>query len=81
MSEVLVALDSFTIQDSGVRRFVRYGQPVRADDPIVAGRESLFAKQSDMLDGERPVESATAAPGEKRNTGRKPAKSAGAAKG
>lgn len=78
----LTAMDSFTVATKNGKRMVLAGHTVRADDPIVKGREHLFADTDELAaaaadtDGvlRRPVEAATAAPGEKRNTGRRPKK-------
>lgn len=43
---MLRALSAFHCTVDGVARFVPAGQVVRADDPVVAGRESLFADAS-----------------------------------
>lgn len=50
---------------SAYGRVVRQGQTVDRSDPILDGREHLF----DDVPSRRPVEQATAAPGETRNVG------------
>jgi len=57
---LLRALTSFAATVGKQELFIRSGEVVRADHPAVKGRETLFAPA-------RPVETATAAPGEKRN--------------
>ncbi len=59
--QVLVCRRGFTAAVKGGRpRVVKGGQLVAADDPVVKGREHLFAPVEDV------VEQATAAPGELR---------------
>jgi hypothetical protein len=53
-------------------RTITKGQAVDASDPIVEGREHLFTAD----DSGPVIEQATAAPGEKRSTPRRPAKRA-----
>lgn len=67
MSDLLVAVDSFKTADG---RVVLAGQTVRNDDPVIVGRESFFIDADEATNRNRPVETATARPGEKRNTGR-----------
>lgn len=50
-------------------RLITIGELVEASDPIVKGREALFAQD----DSTPVVEQATAAPGEKRRARRAPA--------
>lgn len=52
---------------AGNRRLVRRGDLVPANDPVIKGREALFAPYD-------AVEQATAAPGELRNIVRRKAK-------
>jgi hypothetical protein len=49
---------------------LRRGEAWRADDPIVKERPDLFENADDQ---DAPVEEATAVPGDKRSTRRKPA--------
>lgn len=51
-------------------RWVRAGDIISSDDPVVAGREALFERPDDLV----PVERATAAPGERRTIARRLAK-------
>lgn len=51
-------------------RVVRSGTIVADDDPVVAGRETLFEPVAPVVD-DTPIEVATARPGTKRSTRRK----------
>lgn len=59
----LRAITSFAVPG---QRIVNEGDLVDATDPIVKGREALFESSERVTS--RPVEQATAAPGEKRTT-------------
>lgn len=48
------------------RRTYRQGRIVDPDDPVVKGREHLFVDLDEEAAAARPVEQATAAPGERR---------------
>lgn len=63
MSHVLVAKEAFVATVDGVEVVVSAGQPVRADAPVVIGREFLFRPMDDL---DPTVEEATAEPGAKR---------------
>jgi len=58
---LLKANETFWVKS--LNRHIYAGQVIRDDDPFVKGREHLFVSADDGLG---PVESATAAPGEKR---------------
>lgn len=76
MTTLLRAMDSFKVPDpdGGPARMVLAGSDVTDDDPVVKGREHLFVPAEEFADrNARPIESATAAPGEIRTT-RRPAK-------
>jgi hypothetical protein len=57
---LLRALSTFAATVGTTEYLIRQGEVLRADHPAVKGRESLFAPTT-------PIESMTAAPGEKRN--------------
>ena len=67
-SDILVVKKSFVTGS----RVVREGETFSADHPLVKGRESYFRSITDRVDygTARPVEAATANPGEKRTLDR-----------
>lgn len=74
-SDVLVSKTSFvTREKNGARRRFSRGTRVRADDPVVKGREDLFVSADDG------IETTRSAPGEKRTTRRKKTSSKTSAK-
>lgn len=65
---ILVANVTASLKHNGQRVCLVAGQTlVRADDPIVKGREDMFEPLVVGYLGGGPVEQATAAPGEKRD--------------
>jgi hypothetical protein len=71
MADYYCARESFATQYEGGPVVVRKGENVRADHPLVRANPEKFApvELSSRWD---TVEQATAAPGEKRQLGRKP---------
>ena len=66
--ELLVARESFSCEIDGIKFVVSAGVTrVRADHPLVRGREQLFEPAGECVD----LVQATAAPGEKRGQKRK----------
>ncbi|MFD3333518.1 hypothetical protein ACFWV1_12860 [Streptomyces sp. NPDC058700] len=69
------AKSSFVAYIDGAPRLVNAGDLIDDSDPVVTGREALFGSIEDHVAGKaRPVEQATAEPGEKRSVGRPPTK-------
>jgi hypothetical protein len=68
---VYAAADCVVRHDNTTLRLVT-GQAWDADDPFVKSRPDLFASEPGVVcrSGPAPVEQATAAPGERRNTRR-----------
>ena len=66
MSETLIVLQSFIgkVKDGDEDRVFREGENIRANDPAVKKWPAMFGEPRYMHD--KPVEQATAAPGEKR---------------
>lgn len=64
-----------TVDADGVKVIFTPTDLIPADHWVIAGRESLFEPVEDILSR---VEQATAAPGEKRSTTRRPSKKSGA---
>jgi hypothetical protein len=60
--DILVAKESFSTEINGVPRAVTKGETFREGHPVVEGREEMF--KPFKIDNE--IETATAAPGEKR---------------
>jgi hypothetical protein len=58
--QLLRAVSTFAATVGTTEYLIRQGEVLRADHPVVKGREALFEKTM-------PVETATASPGEKRN--------------
>lgn len=70
---ILRCTEGFAVQEGSVPRVIRTDDFVDSDDPIVKGHEGHFEPAEDHLnrqrrirEGETPVETATADPGEKR---------------
>jgi len=68
--------EPFSADIKGVPRVVPAGQLLDSDDPIVKGREHLFEPvesfmASRVVEVSESVETATAAPGEKRSVSRR----------
>lgn len=69
MPEVFLAIEPFTFTSrGGVPRNIRTGDPISSDDPDFKGREHLF--EPALASANRATETASAAPGERRNRGR-----------
>lgn len=69
MPGILVANVTTMFRHEGRKLMLRRGVTlVHADDPVVKGRESMFRPLEVSYLGGAPVETATAAPGEKRAT-------------
>lgn len=69
MSEVFRAIEPFsTAQRNGVSRTIRAGDLVSSEDPDFKGREHLFEPAINAAN--RALETASAAPGERRHRGR-----------
>ena len=74
MAEYLIAVESAVIRDGGRRHVIHRNKTVvRADDPIVKGREKLFRPLERKVVLSADVERATAVPGERRTVRRRPA--------
>lgn len=58
--------EPFAVFIDGVPHVVGAGQLVDSDDPVVQGREAMFEQVDTYMTRHRPVEQATAAPGEAR---------------
>jgi hypothetical protein len=72
MSRIVFCNSAAVVGWRGDAYTVRYGEPWYADDPFVLGNPGLFTADPPEIRStvDRPVESATAAPGEKRTTSR-----------
>jgi hypothetical protein len=67
MAEYLIAVESAVIREGSRRHVIHRNKTVvRADDPIVKGREKLFRPLDRKVMLGSDVEQATAAPGERR---------------
>jgi hypothetical protein len=71
MADMLVAKASAVIFRNGRRRVITKDKTIlSADDPLVQGREQLFRPVQVTRSTASAVETATAAPGERRSTSR-----------